>query len=100
MCGVVLGNYRLPPAVLVEEERPLRGGQYSVCTVTQIPASVENCFEQKLLCLVVVVDSVAPASVGDPEKYPIISVQIAGRRSDRKKSRVSEHQQDQHTHTG
>lgn len=67
MCGVLFWEI-IVSSRLAEEERPPRGGQHSVCVrVTQIPASVENCFEQKLLCLVVV-DSVAPASVGDPEK--------------------------------
>lgn len=69
MCvGSCFGKLSSPPAWLKKSDLPEGANTVCVCVrVTQIPASVENCFEQKLLCLVVV-DSVAPASVGDPEK--------------------------------
>lgn len=53
VCGVLFWEIIVSPR-LAEEERATSEGAPPVCvrTVTQIPASVENCFEQKLLCLV------------------------------------------------
>lgn len=75
MCAVLFWEIIVSPPPSWPKKSDLSEGANTVCSyaVTQIPASVENCFEQKLLCLAVVVDSVTPASVGDPEINPIIS---------------------------